>query len=201
MAFDGITIAAIRKELGDTLTDGRIYKITQPEADELLLTVKNNGSQYRLVISANASLPLIYLTQDNKVSPVTAPSFCMLLRKHILNGRIISITQPDFERILVFEIEHLNELGDLCRKKLIVELMGKYSNIIFVSEDDVILDSIKHVSAAVSSVREVLPGKPYFVPRTQEKSNPLTTNFEHFSTILSQNHTNCCKALLSSFTG
>ena len=92
MAFDGITIAAIRKELGDTLTDGRIYKITQPEADELLLTVKNNGSQYRLVISANASLPLIYLTQDNKVSPVTAPSFCMLLRKHILNGRIISIT-------------------------------------------------------------------------------------------------------------
>ncbi|MGN0157358.1 MAG: NFACT family protein [Lachnospiraceae bacterium] len=201
MAFDGITIAAIRKELGDTLTDGRIYKITQPEADELLLTVKNNGSQYRLVISANASLPLIYLTQDNKVSPVTAPSFCMLLRKHILNGRIISITQPDFERILVFEIEHLNELGDLCRKKLIVELMGKYSNIIFVSEDDVILDSIKHVSAAVSSVREVLPGKPYFVPRTQEKSNPLTTDFEHFSTILSQNHTNCCKALLSSFTG
>ena len=158
MAFDGITIAAIRKELADTLKDGRISKIAQPEPDELLLTVKTPGGQYKLVLSANPSLPLAYLTEENKISPITAPPFCMLLRKHIQNGKILSITQPDFERILVFEIEHLNELGDLCRKRIIVELMGKYSNIIFVSEDGTIIDSIKRISAALSSVREVLPG-------------------------------------------
>ena len=107
MAFDGITIANIRKELEDTLSGGRIFKIAQPEPDELLLTIKNNGAQHRLTISASASLPLIYLTEKNKPSPMTAPNFCMLLRKHIQNGKIISITQPGMERILNFEIEHL----------------------------------------------------------------------------------------------
>ena len=131
MAFDGITIAAIRKELADKLINGRLSKIAQPEPDELLLTIKTSEGQFKLVLSANPSLPLTYLTDEGKVSPMTAPGFCMLLRKHIQNGRILSVTQPDFERILVFEIEHLNELGDLCRKLLIVELMGKYSNIIF----------------------------------------------------------------------
>ncbi|MDD3240897.1 MAG: NFACT family protein, partial [Lachnospira sp.] len=92
MAFDGITISNLRKEISDALTGGRLYKIAQPEADELLLTVKTSGGQYRLIISANASLPLIYLTNDNKQSPMTAPNFCMLLRKHIQNGRIISVT-------------------------------------------------------------------------------------------------------------
>jgi len=136
MAFDGITIAAIRKELADTLINGRLSKIAQPEPDELLLTIKTPEGQYKLVLSANPSFPLAYLTDEGKVSPMTAPGFCMLLRKHIQNGRILSITQPDFERILVFEIEHLNELGDLCRKLLIVELMGKYSNIIFAAPEE-----------------------------------------------------------------
>ena len=105
---------------------------------------------------------------------MTAPGFCMLLRKHLGGGRIISVTQPSLERILQFEIEHLNELGDLCRKLLIVELMGKHSNLIFCREDGMILDSIKHVSSAVSSVREVLPGRTYFIPVTQEKLDPMT---------------------------
>ena len=120
MAFDGITIACIRKELEEALVGGRIYKIAQPEADELLLTVKNKGGQQRVVISASASLPLIYLTDKNKPSPLTAPNFCMLLRKHLQNGRILSITQPGMERVLNFEIEHLDEMGDLCRKTLAV---------------------------------------------------------------------------------
>ena len=107
MAFDGITIACIRAELDRTLKDGRIYKIAQPEADELLLTIKVGGSQKRLLISAGASLPLVYLTDTNKQSPMTAPNFCMLLRKHIQNGRILSITQPGLERILHIDIEHL----------------------------------------------------------------------------------------------
>ena len=175
MAFDGITIACLVKELSDTLTGGRIYKIAQPEADELLLTIKNNSSQYRLILSASASLPLAYLTEQNKPSPLTAPNFCMLLRKHLQNGRIVSISQPGLERIIHINIEHLDELGDLRRKTLVVELMGKHSNIIFINEENMILDSIKHISGLVSSVREVLPGRTYFIAETQSKLNPLTT--------------------------
>ena len=162
MAFDGITIANIVKELNDTILNGRIAKIAQPENDELLLTIKPAKGQVRLVISASASLPLIYLSRDNKPSPMTAPNFCMLLRKHIANGRIVGISQPSLERIIRFEIEHLDELGDLCRKSLIVEIMGKHSNIIFCNEKGMIIDSIKHVSAQMSSVREVLPGKAIY---------------------------------------
>lgn len=173
MAFDGITIANITKELAKTLLGGRIYKIAQPESDELLLTIKNNGSQYRLLLSADASLPMVYLTGSNKPSPMTAPGFCMLLRKHLQNARITAISQPGLERVIHLHLEHLNELGDLCEKKLIVEIMGKHSNIIFCDEQNQIIDSIKHISGMVSSVREVLPGRPYFIPQTQNKWNPL----------------------------
>ena len=153
MALDGIVIANIRQELEQTLLGGRLYKIAQPETDELLFTIKTPKQQYRLVISANASLPLIYLSAENKPSPMTAPNFCMLLRKHLNNGRIISITQPGLERILDFEIEHLNDLGDLCRKHLIAEFMGKHSNIIFVNEENKIIDSIKRISIDVNRYR------------------------------------------------
>ena len=173
MAFDGITVANIAKELNDCLKGGRIYKIAQPESDELLITIKNNGSQYRLLLSADASLPLIYLTDKNKPSPMTAPVFCMLLRKHLQNARILDITQPGLERIIRIHMEHLNEMGDLCAKTLVIEIMGKHSNIIFCNEEDVIIDSIKHISGMVSSVREVLPGRKYFIPQTQSKSDPL----------------------------
>ena len=172
MAFDGITIASITKELNQNLTGGRIYKIAQPESDELLLTIKNNGSQYRLLLSADASLPLVYLTNKNKQSPMTAPGFCMLLRKHLQNARILDITQPGLERVIRIRLEHLNEMGDLCQKTLVIEIMGKHSNLIFCNEDTII-DSIKHISGMVSSVREVLPGREYFIPQTQDKQNPL----------------------------
>ena len=169
MAFDGITISSIVNELNNTINGGRLYKISQPEADEIMLTIKTQSGQYRLVLSANASLPLAYLTDDNKPSPATAPNFCMLLRKHLNNGRIISITQPKFERVIDIEAEHLNELGDLCRKHIIAEFMGKHSNIILCDDNNTILDSIKHISAQTSSVREVLPGRPYFIPNTSDK--------------------------------
>ena len=127
MAFDGITISNIVADLDTALTGGRINKIAQPEKDELLLTIKNNRESYRLLISASASLPLIYLTDHNRQSPMTAPNFCMLLRKHIGSGRIISITQPSLERVVRFEFEHLNELGDVCKKYLIVEIIDRKS--------------------------------------------------------------------------
>lgn len=201
MAFDGITIANLVHELKENLIDGRINKIAQPETDELLLTIKTSAGQKRLLLSASASLPLIYLTETNKPSPMTAPNFCMLLRKHINNGRITDITQPKLERIIRFEIEHLDELGDLCKKYLIVEIMGKHSNIIFCTEDDRIIDSIKHVSAQMSSVREVLPGRDYFIPDTMEKLNPLDVSFADFSQALVGRPMPLGKAVYTSFTG
>ena len=201
MAFDGITISNIVKELNDTILNGRIAKIAQPENDELLLTIKPAKGQVRLVISASASLPLIYLSRDNKPSPMTAPNFCMLLRKHIANGRIVGISQPSLERIIRFEIEHLDELGDLCRKSLIVEIMGKHSNIIFCNEKGMIIDSIKHVSAQMSSVREVLPGREYFIPDTMKKENPLDIPEENFTQELLSKPMPVGKAIYNSFTG
>lgn len=210
MAFDGVTIAALVKECKDLLTGARIYKIAQPEADELQLTLKTKTGQHYLLLSASASLPLIYLTGRTKQSPMTAPNFCMLLRKHIQNGRIVSITQPGLERIMQIDIEHMSELGDLCRKKLIVEVMGKHSNIIFCSEEDVIIDSIKHISGMVSSVREVLPGKTYFIPKTEDKADPAafmenslseSDRKKQFHDLVFQKPTPLYKALYSSFTG
>ena len=201
MAFDGVTIANIVSELKKELLEGRVYKIAQPEADELLLTIKTKDGQRRLCISASASLPLIYLTESNKPSPMTAPNFCMLLRKHLQNGRIINISQPGLERIIHIGIEHLDEMGDLCRKTLIVELMGKHSNIIFCDGENRIIDSIKRVSAAVSSVREVLPGKPYFVAQTQEKLDLFQTDYQTFYQTISAKAQPLFKAIYGSFTG
>ena len=201
MAFDGITIANIVSELNHTIVGGKINKIAQPEADELMITVKNNRTQYRLFLSASASLPLIYLTGENKQGPLTAPNFCMLLRKHIGSARILSVTQPGLERILIFELEHLNELGDICRKKLIVEIMGKHSNIIFCQEDDTIIDSIKHISANMSSVREVLPGRTWFIPHTQDKMDPLSMSREAFTETVFGKNLPVFKAVYTSLTG
>lgn len=200
MAFDGIVIAGLVSELNKTVLHARINKIAQPEKDALLLTLKGPDGQKRLFLSASASLPLIYLTQANKPGPLTAPNFCMLLRKHIANGRIVKIWQPDMERIIHFEIEHLDDLGDVRRKTLTMELMGKHSNLIFVDEKNMIIDSIKHVPAQVSSVREVLPGRDYFIP-TQGKKNPLLTDKEEFLTQALARPVTAAKAVYGTYTG
>lgn len=201
MAFDGLTVSCIAHELNNKLINGRIFKIAQPESDELYITIKINKKQYKLLISANASIPLVYLTSKPKQSPLTAPSFCMLLRKYINNGRIVKIYQPGLERIINIEIEHLNEMGDLCRKTLIAELMGKHSNIIFTDENNNILDSIKHVSARTSSVREVLPGRNYFIPNTTDKLDPLNLDFPSFKKEICSKPDSLSRAILSSYTG
>ena len=168
MALDGITVSCLVHEWQQTLVGGRITKIAQPEPDELLLTIKNYDT-YRLHLSASASLPLACLIPDNRPSPLTAPNFCMLLRKHLNSARILSVEQPGLERIIRMKIEHLDEMGDTRVKWLIIELMGKHSNIIFCDDDETVIDSIKRVSAMVSSVREVLPGRSYFIPNTADK--------------------------------
>lgn len=201
MAFDGITIAAMVRELNNNLAGGRINKIAQPEGDELMITARGTEGQKRLLLSASASLPLIYFTEKNKVSPLTAPNFCMLLRKHIGSARIAGIRQPGLERVVEFDLEHLNELGDPCKKVLILELMGKHSNLIFCDDKNMILDSIKHVSSHMSSVREVLPGREYFITKTQDKWDPLTITQEEFLEHVCKKPVSAAKALYSSLTG
>ena len=209
MAFDGITTACLCREFSDRLTGARIYKIAQTDRDELVITCKptaeRGGGQCRLYLSADASLPLAYFTSKTRQAPLQAPSFCMLLRKHLQNGRILSVTQPGLERILRFEVEHLDEMGDLCRHTLAIELMGKHSNIIFLKNDEagseLIVDSIKHISSLVSSVREVLPGRHYFVPDTQSKRDPITETEEGFDTLLRNRQVPPAKLLMSTYTG
>lgn len=201
MALDGLVISNVVYELKEKLIDGRISKISQPEKDELMLTIKNNRDNYKLFLSANASLPLVYLTEENKQNPMTAPGFCMLLRKHLNSARILDITQPGLERILKIKIEHLNEMGDLCVKYLILEVMGKHSNIIFIDEENTIIDSIKHISHLVSSVREVLPGREYFLPPAGDKKDPLTLTYETFKESVLAKPLPAGKAIYTSLTG
>ncbi len=205
MAFDGVTVRALTCELSKCLVGGRITKVVQPEKDEILLTIKANDT-YRLFMTANASLPLIYLYDDNKQAPITAPAFCMLLRKHFNSARILSITQgipgtESMERVITITVEHLDEMGDLKIKHLIMEIMGKHSNIILCDEELNILDSIKRVSSFMSSVREVLPGRKYFLPETQKKADPLTVSEEEFVSLVKQGNNQLPKAIYTAFTG
>ena len=201
MSFDGITTNCLVQELNKTLLGQRISKIAQPEKEELLLTFKGISGANRLLISANASLPFLYMTRENKPSPMTAPNFCMLLRKHISNGRITEITQPSLERVICFTVEHLDELGDPAVKYLYVELMGKHSNIIFCDSNHMILDSIKHISSQVSSVREVLPGRNYFIPTQDGKTDPFHIHREEFINMIFSKPTSLGKAIYSSLIG
>ncbi|NLK02859.1 MAG: fibronectin/fibrinogen-binding protein [Clostridiales bacterium] len=181
MALDGIVISNIVYELKNTLLGGRVNKIAQPEKDELLITIKGpDRGSYKLFLSAGAGMPLIYLTEKTKASPLTAPNFCMLLRKHLNNSKILDISQPGLERIVSIKLEHMDELGDLKIKYLIIELMGKHSNIIFCDDTMTIIDSIKRVNQFMSSIREVLPGREYFIPETTKKLDPLNINYSLF---------------------
>ena len=201
MAFDGITIACMVHELSEKLVGGRITKISQPEKDEVLLTIKSLSGQYRLFISASASLPLIYLTDENKPAPLTAPNFCMVLRKYLQGGRVVEVVQPGLERVIRIKVEHLDEMGDTCIRVLCFELMGKYSNLILCDDQNIILDSLKHVSAVMSSVREVLPQREYFIPVTVEKKDALTTDYEEFAGMAKESRQAPFKMIYQSYTG
>ena len=201
MALDGITLHCLAHELNSSLQNQRIGKTAQPEKEELLFTFKIPGQTRRLLLSANASLPFACFTSENKPSPLTAPNFCMVLRKYIGNGKVLSVTQPGLERVLCFSIEHLNEMGDPGVKYLYVELMGKHSNIIFCDENNIIIDSIKHISAQMSSVREVLPGRTYFIPTQEGKENPLTVTEDAFLARIGSCPAPVHRAIYQSYTG
>lgn len=172
MPFDGIVAKSIVDELSVMLSGGRIEKILQPEADEIVLLVRALNKSYRLVLSASANYPRIHLTDAVKENPSTPPLFCTVLRKYLSGGRILSFEFNDYERIIGIVIESSNELGDISTKKLIIEIMGRYSNIILVNNENKIIEAIKHVDADISSVREVMPARPYVLPPAQDKLSP-----------------------------
>ena len=201
MAFDGIVISNLTYELNTNLVGGRISKISMPEDNELIFTIKKNAKTYRLLVSASASLPLVYLTDVNKPAPKVAPAFLMLLRKYIGTAKINNIFQMGLERILCFELEHLNELGDLSHKRMYIEIMGKHSNIIFTDENNKIIDSIKRISANMSSLREVLPGREYFLPEELKKKDLLNTKLEEFIEILKSKEYPLSKSIYMNFAG
>ncbi|OIJ13226.1 hypothetical protein BKP37_12030 [Anaerobacillus alkalilacustris] len=174
MSFDGTIVHAVVKELNNTLLTGKITKIYQPYKTELVFTVRAKGSTKQLLISANPSFARLHLTNEKLDNPSQPPMFCMLLRKHLEGGIIEEIKQLDLERIITIKIRARNELGDITYKKLMVEIMGRHSNIVLLDEtDDKILDSIKHLSPGINSYRTILPGHTYKLPPEQEKLNPM----------------------------
>ncbi len=203
MAFDGLVVRALAQELNEKLSGARLDKVYQPESDELLLAFHTQAGAYKVTLSANASIPRVALTEKSKENPMVAPMFCMLLRKHLTSAHLLSVRQPGLERMLIFELETRNELGDQVTKRLIVEIMGRHSNIILVDENGRVSDSIKRIDFSVSSKRQILPGLPYEMPPAQDKKDPLTCNIEEFLNTLSD----CAeterldKAILSRFTG
>ena len=172
MPYDGIVASAAVYELSGLIAGGRIDKIIQCEADEIILGCYAGRENYRLLLSANAANPRMHLTRQKKEAPLQAPPFCMVLRKYIQGGRIVSIEQSGYDRVVTFRIEHPNEMGDYCIYSLIIEIMGKHSNIVLVNQSGTILDSIKHIDSSVNSFREVMPARPYIAPPPQEKCLP-----------------------------
>ncbi|MDF2613608.1 MAG: Fibronectin-binding domain protein [Clostridia bacterium] len=201
MALDGIVLANIIYELDTLLVNGRIDKIYQIEKEDILLSVRNNGTSYKLLLTANSNYPRLHLSLLAKNPSLEPPMFCMMLRKHLSGGRILKIEQPDFERIVKIHIEATNELGDKEIKYLIIEIMGRHSNIMLIKQDNTILDSIKHITADKSSVREVLPNRTYFFPPNQDKLNPLTTDKETFITHIGSKNLPLYKCIYLSYSG
>ncbi|MFA7637086.1 MAG: NFACT RNA binding domain-containing protein [Monoglobales bacterium] len=173
MAFDGVLVSCLTKELGSLLEGGRIDKIYMPDRDSVVMGVRSLDKNLRLFLSSNPSMPRISLTEQTREYPKVPPMFCMLLRKHLMGGRIISVSQPGIERLVEIKVETRNELGDLTEKRLVIELMGRYSNIILVSEQDKVMDCSRMVDASMNSVRTVLPGALYQTPPPQNKLSPF----------------------------
>lgn len=161
MTYDGIVTRKIVNELNKKLLGGKIQKITQPSKNDIVFNVYSMGSCHKLLLSANNNEARINLTNKKFENPDVPPNFTMVLRKHINQGKIVDISQKGLDRVVIFSISSIDEMGFDTSKKLIVEIMGKYSNIILTDENYRIIDSIKRVSETMSSVRQLLPGLTY----------------------------------------
>ena len=180
MAFDGITAKSIVSELNQFIIGGKINKIFEPNKNEIILGIYNNGKNYALNCTISVDNYRVNLTTSSKPNPLNAPNFCMLLRKHLIGGRIKSISMPGLERIIVIELECYNELNDLSSKKLVVELMGKHSNIILLNDKDIIIDSLRHLDSSSNSTRDILPAHPYEFPEVTKLDFLRVNSFDEF---------------------
>ena len=201
MAFDGLAICAITHEFKEKLIGGRIDKIHQPERDEITMTVRCFKDSYKLILCANPTFARVHFTNLNKDNPSSPPMFCMLLRKHIQGGKIVDVCQDDFERIVKFKIESYDELGDLSVKTLIIEIMGKHSNIILTNQEGKIIDSIFHIDLTISSLRQVMPGLMYENPPSQGKTNILNLSLCEIKEKFILNEIPLSKQIMENFTG
>ncbi|MBQ3160686.1 MAG: NFACT family protein [Oscillospiraceae bacterium] len=163
MALDGAFLHIVKKELGH-LIGGRVDKISQPSREEVVIAFRTHGGNCKLLISASAGSARVHITKKSIENPKVPPMFCMLLRKHLGNGRLLDIRQDGLERILYFDFEAMNELGDMVKVTLAVEIMGRCSNLVIINADGKIIDSIKRVDAEMSRERMVLPGMTYTYP-------------------------------------
>ena len=189
MAFDGIFLNSIKDELYNKLIGARIDKIYQPDKNEIIITLRNNGENYKLLLTSISSCPRIQLTRVSRKNPEQPPMFCMLLRKHLTSAYIRDIRQIEFDRIIEITLECKDELETTVNKSLIIEIMGKHSNIIFIDSDSrIIIDSIKRVAENVSSVRQVYPGLKYILPPLPEKTNPIKATRELFMELLEKSN-------------
>ncbi len=189
MAFDGTLVSAIVYELNEKLLNGKVNKVNNPEKDEIVFNIRSNRTNYKLVLSILANMPKVNITSKNKVNPLKASGFLMLLRKQLVGATITKISQPDFERIIEFSFRNLDELGETIERKIIIEMMGRHSNIIFVDEKGEIIDAIKRIGLNVSSVREVFPKRDYIKP-ISNKLNPMLVDFEEFCALEHKDITN-----------
>ncbi|UJL47883.1 NFACT family protein [Virgibacillus sp. NKC19-16] len=181
MPFDGIVTRAVTEELKEEIIPGKITKIYQPTNTELVFTIRSNGKNQTLLFSIHPTYARLHITDDTYTNPKEPPMFCMILRKHLSGAVIEEIQQYGMERIITFSIKTRNEIGDINHKTLIMELMGKHSNVMLVDkEKGHIIDSLKHVSMAQNRHRIIQPGQKYKLPPMQDKVNPLNINGEQF---------------------
>lgn len=201
MALDGIVVASIVDELNKNILDGKIDKIYQPEKDEIVMSIRSNRKTYKLFLSSNAMNNRVCFTKESKFNPDTPPMFCMILRKYINGGKILKIEQINFDRIICITISSFNDFGDYTEKKLIIELMGKHSNIILTDDNNVVLDSIKRINIYKSTVRQILPNLEYTLP-PNDKKNPFDISEKEFAELLITNEFEQVQSFLfKNFTG
>ncbi|GAA4715964.1 Rqc2 family fibronectin-binding protein [Brevibacillus fulvus] len=201
MAFDGVVMRAVSEELS-SLVGSRISRIYQPHTSDIVLQLRGHNGNHKLLLSANPTYPRLHLTTEEFVNPQEAPMFCMLLRKHCEGGVIVSIEQVEMERVVHIDVRARDELGDVSVKRIVIEIMGKHSNIILIDpESGQILDSVFHVTPAISQYRQVLPGRLYVFPPEQGKQNPLTVTEQQFIHALDWNGGKLDRQIVNRFTG
>ena len=201
MALDGAFLYTIKRELS-VLIGGRVDKIHQPSREQIIISLRANSGSYKLLMSANASDARVHITKSETENPKAPPMFCMLMRKHLNNGRLLNIRQDGLERILYFDFEAMNEIGDMVSVTVACEIMGRCSNIILINGENKIIDSIKRVDEEMSRERLVLPGMTYTYPPRGDRLNLLTASREEMlAGIKSQKNAELSKCLIKTFEG